>query len=240
MFLAWSVDLLATEDRTKKGFFEALFAVRQFESIRKSALADYELAHHTDTEGNIIPSIEFSFRITILDEFKYRGYIDAVLKHKVTGELLVLEIKSTGYPSVNEASYGNSSQATGYSVVLDTIAPGHSSYQVWYLVYMTGKQEFVILPFTKHYSDRAVWIQELMMDCKRIEEYEAEAHYPSYGESCMTWGRECEFYGRCHMSDRALVNSYDPADSAMQDKDEGKYHVELNLIDLIDAQLTKM
>ncbi len=235
MFMAWSVpDLLATEDRTKKGFFEAIFAVQKFTAIRNSALADYDLA-----EYNGRPATEFSFRITVFDEFVYRGYIDAVLKHKVTGKLLVLEIKTTGYNDVYESTYGNSSQATGYSVVLDTVAPGLSDYEVWYLVYKTGKQEYEILPFRKLYSERATWIRELVMDCQRIESYEVEQHYPAYGEACRNYGRDCAFYGTCKMSTASLCIPYNPADPNMQDRDEGNYMVELNLIDLIDAQLNK-
>ena len=236
MLLAWSVpDLFATEDRVKKGFFEAIFAVQQFSTVRETALADYDLAY--TPEGK--PATEFSFRITVFDQFQYRGYIDAVLSHRETGKLLVLEVKTTGYSEIHESTYGNSSQATGYSVVLDTVAPGLSEYEVWYLVYKTGKQEFEILPFRKLHSDRATWIRELVMDCQRIEAYEAEQHYPAYGESCRNYGRDCEFYGTCKMSTAVLSLPYDPRNPAMQDRDEGNYMVELNLLDLIDTQLAK-
>lgn len=233
MLFDWHLpDLFEVEPRTNKGFFEAIHAVRQFEAIQLTALADYELAYH---EGK--PAVEFSFRISVLGEFKYRGYVDVVLKHRVTGELIVLEIKTTGFTTINESTYGNSGQALGYSVVLDTIAPGRSDYTVWYLVYKTSLMEFEILPFKKAFSDRAVWIKELVMDCQRIETYETENHYPTYGESCRAYGRDCEFYGTCKMSTTVLSLPYDSR--TMADKDEGNYTIELQLLDLIEAQLAR-
>jgi hypothetical protein len=162
--------------------------------------------------------------------------VDVVLQHKDTGKLLVLEIKTTYYSEVNESTYRNSSQALGYSIILDTIAPGASEYDVWYLVYKTTKQEFEIIPFTKLFHDRALWLKELTMDCERIEYYESEGHYPRHGESCRSYGRDCQHYGTCNMSTSMLSLPYDS--TIHSDRDEGNYTVELTLLDLVDAQLT--
>jgi len=235
MFNSWTLpDLLAVEEKSKKGFFEAVFAVMQFSNIRNSALADYDLAIY-----NGKPATEFSFRIAVFGDYKYRGYIDAVLQHKVTGKLVVLEIKTTGYDVVAEATYGNSSQAVGYSVVLDTVAPGFSDYEVWYLIYKTKSQEFELLPFKKQHSQRASWLQELVMDCERIDAYEAAGLYPMHGEACRSYNRDCSFYGICTLSIDRLASIYDPDNPAHQDRDEGKYMVEFNLLQLIDTQLDK-
>ena len=75
------------------------------------------------------------------------------------------------------------------------------------------------------------------MECERIEAYEQANHYTCYGESCRAYGRDCEFYGICHMNIANLSLPYD--DSTMKDKDEGKYMIELSILDIIDAQLIK-
>jgi len=233
MFLNWSsVDLFAEEEKSKKSFFTAVFAVQKFVLIRETALADYELAYF-----NSKPAVELSFRITLMRGFTYRGYVDVVLRHKVTGKFLVLEVKTTGMTYISEENYKNSSQALGYSLILDAIAPNESEYEVWYLVYLTKSQTYEILPFKKHYSDRAFWIKELVMDVERIEYYEEQGRYPSYGESCFDFFRQCDFYSNCQMSTQFLEIPYDPNILEMQDN--GEYLLELNLIDLITSQLDR-
>lgn len=230
MFLAWDLqDLYAEEVKSNKSFWTAIFAVQLFASIRKGALADYELAYF-----NGKPAVELSFRISLMDNFTYRGYVDVVLRHRTTHKLLVLEVKTTGARYVNEAQYKNSSQALGYSLILDAFAPHESEYEVWYLVYMTTTQQFETLPFRKHYSDRAFWIQELIMDVERIKYYEEEGRYPSYGESCNDYFKPCEFFSNYTMSTGLLAIPYD---NTMEDTVQ--YQFELSLMDIIQAQLDR-
>lgn len=232
MFLAWKLsDLYDSEDKTSKSFWTAIFAVQSFAAIRNSALADYDLAYFNDK-----PAVELSFRITLMDDFTYRGYVDVVLKHRITGKLLVLEVKTTGSKYVNESAYKNSGQALGYSLILDAIAPHESEYEVWYLVYLSTMQTFEIFPFKKHYTDRAFWIKELVMDVQRIQYYEEQERYPSYGESCNDFYRVCEFFSNCQMSTGMLSVPYD----VEVDKEVGKeYLLELSLMEIIQAQLNR-
>lgn len=235
MLLSWDIsDLYDEEEKSNKSFWKAIFAVQQFASIRTGALADYELAYFKDK-----PAVELSFRITLIDEFVYRGHVDVVLKHKETGKFLVIEVKTTSAAYVTEAQYKNSSQALGYSIILDTIAPGQSEYEVWYLVYKTKSEEYEILPFKKHYSDRAAWIKELIMDVQRIQFYESEDWYPSYGESCNDFYKPCEFFSNCKMSTSLLSIPYDAETMGDKQDKKGGYTLELSLIDLIDAQLER-
>ncbi len=231
MFMAWELpDLYDEETSNKKSFFTAVFAVQSFISLASGILGEYELAYF---KGK--PAVELSFRISMMDKFKYRGYVDVVMKHKTTGKFIVLEVKTTGAKYVDEATYKNSSQALGYSIVLDTIAPHSSEYEVWYLVYLSSVQRWELLPFRKHYSDRAFWIKELVMDVERIQYYESQGRYPSYGESCNDFFKRCEFYDTCQMSTALLSLPYDA--ETMQDTTE--YLLELSLLDLINAQLNR-
>ena len=77
------------------------------------------------------------------------------------------------------------------------------------------------------------------MDCDLIQTYETAGYYPAYGESCRNFGRDCEFYGTCKMSISALSLPYDPVRDTLTARYEEGYHIELDLMDIIDNQLTK-
>ena len=86
------------------------------------------------------PAAELGLRVTV-GEFVYRGFVDLVLKNKFTGEIAVLECKTTSSRVALEAQYGMSNQSLGYAVVLDKIVPDVSSYIVLHLVYSTNTQQ---------------------------------------------------------------------------------------------------
>lgn len=231
MFLGWHADLLDSNPKQNKSFYLAVIAIQKFVAMRDSGyLQDYELVYH-----NGVPAVELSFRITFPDGFTLRGFVDAVLRNKVTGEVVVLECKTSSATSLNSATYKNSAQAIGYSIVLDVLFPELSSYEVIYLVYMTKALQYEQLQFTKSYFQRALWIRELLLDIESIKMYEAAQIYPMRGESCFTFFRECEYLNLCTLSTSHLTTSYD------QDEEKKEvYQIELTLNDLINSQLTKI
>lgn len=235
MFLMWDVDLFEDNPKQAKSFWEAIQAIQKFISMREHGfLDDWEVAYH---EGK--PCCELSFLIHMPDGFKYRGFVDAVLVNKETGEIKVLEVKTTGQSSVNAATYKNSAQAIGYSVVLDHLFPELSSYEVLYLVYKTKQREFDPLPFTKSYLQRALWIRELLLDIEVIKLYEQADIYPMHGESCFDFYRECEYLYTCTLSTDKLTDPLlDEEAQAIENKWQD-YQIHITLNDLIVSQLNK-
>jgi len=232
--LEWKEDFLLRNNKQAKSFWEAVFAIQQFQRIVDDGyLEDYELVEY---QGK--PAVELSFRITLPNGFKYRGYIDGVLRHKLTGAIVVLEDKTTSYRNVNPAQYKNSGQALGYSIILDHIFPKLSSYTVLYLVYSTPLKEFVELPFEKSSLQRALWLTELLMDTKKVEMYEAFGVYPMNGDFCYDFYRECEYLGLCTMSTDKLTK---PLTQKILDDiaDREVYDFDLNFVDLIETQVEK-
>lgn len=228
-FLAYDYDLLEagwdSEVRAKKSFATSILALHHFRQVRATGvLADYDVAII-----NGVPACELSFRIKLMDDFVYRGYMDMVLKHKHTGELMVLELKSTSVSS-NEANYKNSSQALGYSVILDSLGTEQQSFDVLYLVYNTRAQEFQQLLFTKFFHQKVDFINSLVMDTELITKYEAAGHFPKYGESCYNYFRNCEFYDVCGLSNASLIQPYKDYIA-----DTTEYTIELSLLDIINA-----
>jgi len=145
---------------------------------------------------------------------------------------------------VHEAMYRNSGQAIGYSIILDAVAAGlgdaslSNSFTVMYLAYSTKTQEYNPLPFPKSRLQRAMWIQNLMMDCSLVETYEKAQHYPMYGESCFNFYSPCKYFGICEMSNAGLGILKEPSkEEYAATNPEPEYTIELSLVDLISSQL---
>jgi hypothetical protein len=233
MFLMWDVDLFAADEKKDKSFWFAVIAIEKFAHLR--ATTDF-LEEYDVVEYNGKPACELSFCINFPDGFRLRGYVDVVLKHRVSGAIMVLELKTTGASTFSPSQYKNSSQAIGYSVVLDSIAPDVSSYEVLYLVYQTQKQQYTPIPFTKSYLQRALWIKELLLEIEKIKMYEEHDVYPMHGESCYSYFRDCEYINSCQLSTDLLVVGFD----AEKHTDAAEYQINLSITDLIEAQVKKI
>lgn len=229
-FLGWHTDLAAEDEKLKKSFYLAVIALQRFAQMRDEGFLDeYELVYYQNK-----PACELSFTVSFPDGFRIRGFVDAVLRSKHTGAVIVLECKTTGSATVNPATYKNSAQAIGYSIVLDVLFPDISSYEVLYLIYQTKSQEYTTIPFTKSYMQRALWIRELLLDIETIKMYEDAEIYPQRGESCFSFFRECEYMQTCSLSTEFLTKK-----CTEKDVDQTEYQIKLKLEDLITAQLRK-
>lgn len=235
LFLEWEPDLWAANEKQKKSFWLAIAAVQNFLWMRTNGyLADWELVY-VDNK----PAVELSFAVSLPNGYRYRGFVDGVLRNTTTGEVMVLECKTSSIANLNPAQYKNSSQAVGYSVVLDDMFPDISSYQVLYLVYLTKTMAWESLPFSKSYLQRALWIQELLLDCEVITLYENTGVYPMRGESCYSFYRECEYMQTCTLSTDYLVSSLTAEELDKLAEKESQYQVVVTVEDLIRSQLAR-
>ena len=235
-FLMWEPDLLADNPRQAKSFWQAMAAVERFISMCSSGfMSDWELATY-----NGKPAVELSFLIHFPNGFTYKGFVDAVLVHRETGEVMVLEVKTTSASSVNSATYKNSAQAIGYSIVLDALFPALSSYKVQYLIYKTKQCDYEVMQFEKSYLDRALWIRTILLDIDTIMLYEDAGIYPMRGQSCNEFYRECEYFGICTLATESIVSPLnEEATAIIQNRIDNDFQITLTLNDLITAQLTK-
>lgn len=236
MFLAYHADLLDRNDKQVKSFWHAVAAIDRLIFMRESGFLDeYELVYQEEK-----PAIELSFLIQLPDGFKMRGSVDAVLRHKESGKILVLECKTSSSTTLNGATYKNSSQALGYSVILDILFPDNSGYEVLYLVYLTKQMEYETLLFHKSHTMKALWIQELLLDVEMLKLYETTGVYPMYGHSCFDFFRECEYMQTCTLSTKLLTTPQSAADNTETNSTyTGEYTITLSLLDLISGQLDK-
>jgi len=241
MLAEWGVDLLARNDRQKKSFWEAIVAVDAFKKVIDDGyLDDYELLYFDHPKTGVkTAAIELAFKIELPNGYAYRGFIDAVLKHKVTGAVLVLELKTTSFRQVNPAMYKNSGQALGYSVILDLLFPSLSSYTVLYLVYSSTSREYTDMPFDKSAQQRAQWLTELLIDTKKIDMYEDFELYPMNGDFCYDFFHDCEYLGLCGLSTERLTKPLTAEILGSIASREEKYDFVFEFNKLIAAQIDK-
>lgn len=205
MFVKWTEDIYAENEAQKKTFFHAMLALQKFKSMQEDGfLDDYELVYYAGK-----PAAELSFRINLPHGFTERGFVDIVLRNTTTGKFAIFEIKTDSGYNLQPAKYKNSAQATGYSVILDKIEPGHTDYTVYYLVYMTRKEEWECFEFPKTMQMRAQWIQDKLYDTEQIvalvRDRGNHGVWPIRGQHCVTYNKECEFMGTCQLTTKNIV-----------------------------------
>ncbi len=208
---AWDIGLDDEDNRSKKSLTYAILAVQKLATLMRvpatNPLSDFEIATFTNNEGKLQPAIELTFKITCWDGYIYEGHIDLILRNKLTGKYLVLELKTTKFVNLHEAMYKNSGQAVGYSVVLDSIVDqvgGENAYSVLYLVYKCGHMEYEPMVFPKTPIDKSRWVNALVMDIEILKLYEEYNTYPKNGANCYDFFRECKYYDICDYQDSSL------------------------------------
>ena len=203
MFLSWEVDIDEVKPKSKKSFHAACLAVEKYQQQLLPLLTEeWELAYF---EGK--PAVELGFIIKLPNDYCYRGYVDAVLVNKKEKRFRVLELKTTGLSTVDIAQYKNSFQGVGYGVILDKLAASMdyaADYYVDYLVYKTVSQEFVTFPFLKTTYQRAKWLSQLLVETETIDLYLEKELFPTHGESCYNFYRQCQYFGICERDNSEL------------------------------------
>jgi hypothetical protein len=235
-FNAWSCDLFDDIPGKKKSFFDAMIAIEKFYITQFPLMDEWELAYLKDGK----PAIELGFAIRLPMNFWYRGFVDAVLKHKKTGALRVLELKSTGAFTVHESMYGKSFQGVGYSIILDSISTQMnvvSDYEVLYLVYKTASRTFEEMPFLKLISHRINWLHDLLLSVDMIALYKRVGRFPQNGDSCFSFGRPCKYYETCDISNDTLFLGFT---STEEEFDPTTFDFVFDYSDLVRNQSTNI
>ena len=204
MFLSWEVPIDETKPKSKKSFHAACLAVEKYQQQLLPTLSqEWELAYFEDK-----PAVELGFIITLPNGYYYRGFVDAVLVNKTEKRFRVLELKTTGLNVVDIAQYKNSFQGVGYGVILDKLAANmnyEADYYVDYLVYKTVGQEFLTYPFLKTTYQRAKWLSQLLVETETIDLYLKKELFPTHGESCYNYYRQCQYFGMCERDNADLI-----------------------------------
>lgn len=193
------------ENPTGKSLAMATLAIEKFAWWWKEQMSEWEVV----VLPNGKKAVELAFAVDFQNGRYHFGHIDTLLRNRISGKLAVWEGKTTGFESVDEATYANSSQALGYSVIVDAIAKeigaDGTEYEVLYIVYSSKSREFQLLPFGKTRSQRAEWLQDTLLDHASLDTYKRINFYPKRGESCINrYGYRCNWFGNCTMRNESL------------------------------------
>ena len=227
-FLGWEVDLLEEHSKSKKSFATAVEAIKNFHTLWDSGLGEEWEVLMVDGK----PAAELGLRV-IVGDFIYRGFVDLVLRNRFTGEIAVLECKTTGSKVALEAQYGMSNQSLGYAVILDKIVPDVSSYIVLHLVYSTSTMQWNVFPVHKSLLKRANWLRDLVYEVRTIMMYQEDDTFPTNGASCTNWGRICHWYGMCDQPTAELIPVLPP----LEDDPDSRYQYTFTLEELLEQQM---
>lgn len=218
--------IVETEKKNQELFLEVAERSRP---VLDRLLEDWEVAIF---DGE--PALELSLRIDIDDVFYYVGYVDVVLRHKVTGVYGVLDFKTTGLTIEDLAPlYKHSGQALGYSIVLDDVAGEQNSNEVLYFVGRIGRSKFEstraeLYPFAKSLADRLRWFTSLLQDIEFLRRCIELDNFPRRVSGCLSFNRPCKFFGSCHLT------SADAYKKFVQDEaDQRGYQFHYQIKDLI-------
>lgn len=190
-----------------------------FVIIQSDFWEEYELAILPDKS----PAIEIPWRIIHesagihLDAFGRprvivtQGKIDFVLRHRKTGIVRVVDLKTTVKANETaEASYRFSGQAVGYSIVLSGAAGFNFSggVEVIYLIANFLSQSMTPLLFrisAEEVHDYIVTRNDLLSDIRRNLE---RGFWPRTQHGCESWGSPCSYLKVCHLRDPKTLAVY--------------------------------
>lgn len=241
----WKLPIWCKKPKSSKSYWTALDAVCKSQAVILNLrdegweIAKILVASTVPGLQKVYKSgVEISFRVNFPNNYRVRGHIDLILRHKGSGEYKVVEIKTTGFNRVDIAQFANSEQSLGYSVIMDIVAPEQSSYEVLYLIWKEakGSREWEAMPYIKSKTEKAEWIHNALIDIETVELYKKEEFFPKNGNSCFSYFRQCEFFQQCSLPLKMLVP---PAVLNGEEKfiDKTKYDFEFTLMDLIANQL---
>jgi len=231
LFDAWLAywPQIETEKKNQPKCFNAIQASFAY---LDTLLQDYELVSF-----NGKPAAELSFRLDIDDGYYFVGHIDAILRHRYSGQHVVLECKHTGSELHDiDPLYKNSGQAVGYSIALDQIV-GHelSSYGVLYFVAQIGRgftPKISTLVYDKTLHDRLNWFITLGLDVKHLKEIRTLGIFPMRGQACMSFNRPCSAFGTCNLFSQDIPKEIE--------QDDIEYQFTYKLDDLIQNHIKRI
>jgi hypothetical protein len=238
--LAWEWPLDHIDEGGTRSKKSPWYACQAVEAFYHQHLPDIGAEWEIFTLPNGRPSTEVAFRISMPGGSYERGYIDVVLQHKVTKQLAVIELKTTGLPQGDGGGsimYANSGQGTSYGVIVDYLATQmgiESNLMVFYITLYTKSQTWELYPFTKPESSRLQWLRGLRQEHDMVSHCHDLENWPMRGSSCNSWGRPCFAFGICDLQDS--LHNVPSIHDTMEYQDNG-FAIEADWHDLVAMYL---
>lgn len=188
-------------------------------------LVEYTLATIRHIDGTELPAVEVEFEIWIdgvtIDgrPVVYVGYIDAIFFNILTGEYLVVDLKTHRRNNLSiPGEYMHNEQCVPYGVVLQQcLGQSINKFNVMYLpTYIDIREpEIQVYNLEKNAEQVNDWFQGLFIDIQNIKTYREADFFPRTGYGCASWGKDCQYLSICKSRDKNMIQtmlSADPED----------------------------
>ena len=192
---------------------------------------------------NGAPAAEVGGRIWLDDEGTqdyYVLFIDVVLRRKATGQLVVIECKTTKRAGDDMAPYYvNSPQSVMYSLILPRLLNSDPRAD-WGTVYVVLQATTVwnarahILEIEHTYVERANVLLGVLLNYEHVQRMREYRCFPKqHTGECMSYNRLCEFFGVCdHLALTCPELSVEDQNK-LDDTREGQIMVDLHIQELL-------
>jgi hypothetical protein len=142
-----------------------------------------------------------------------QGKIDLIMRHKRTGRIRSVDIKTTAKGEhLIRSNYTFSGQQTGYSHVVHAMAGvAPTAFQVVYAVCLFNAQELPALRFVEIDKDESevddYWLDKIDR-LNRMKSYAEAGRFPRTNGECNSWNHECSMFDICHSRDPKLIQDW--------------------------------
>lgn len=208
------------QDNDYRGFDASLFTLETM--LNEIRMDEYELARIKHPNGEIVPAIEVPFEIRFPGmtippcayfpegaNLSVIGYIDAIMRHHMTGLFRSLDIK-TSRMKLNDATgkFKFDTQQVPYGIVIDHVAQGSvESFEVMYLDCYIDILEPKVEPykFLKSHTDIQEWCTNKLIQFQQIQKFCVGEFFPRTDNGCLFYNKPCRYLEPCQTRDRAAL-----------------------------------
>ena len=148
--------------------------------------------------------VELPFVIEYPNGTVERGFLDLVLQNKHTGEIIVLEIKTSGSNSVGtDADWLNSTQGIMYLIVLEYLLHLRGlklNSKILFIEYNKPHKKYTIFPFHKPVRERVEFMLGVYHDVLSRAALFKAGHKLLKSGKCVSYNKQCQFFGVCDLN----------------------------------------
>lgn len=182
-------------------------------------MSEWELVELRLEDGTVVPAIEVPFEIrlkgmTLSDgrQIVYTGWIDAIMRHKATGLIRTLDIK-THRSTLRDATakYKYDSQQIPYGIIVEHLQANQiDEFEVLYLdCYIDLVEPRVTLyPFMKLQEDLQEWMMDILLELRRIQTAHQMDYFPRTHGGCLAWNKPCYFLDVCETRNKEAIQTW--------------------------------
>ena len=195
-------------------------AIATLEMIVDSVdMTEWELVEIRLEDGTVVPAIEVPFEIrlkglTLSDgrEIVYTGFIDAIMRHKGTGLVRTLDIK-THRSTLRDATakYKFDSQQVPYGIIVEHLQGNVvEQFEVLYLDCFIDLVEprVTLYPFLKLHEDLQEWMMDTLLRIRQIQTSHQMDYFPRASGGCMAWNKPCYFLDVCETRNKDAIEMW--------------------------------